>query len=182
MKPYKLAFKITFLNRIQKKTTIKMGKFAIIIITIYILYYAGNIIYDLFLKNGTVVKDQESQEFSLTEFAENNSDEMRGIGIEDVENLNTPNSFNKRELEPSITDESEERQDLEYWREKFESEQNIDSFHQNTEEIQSPSIEESNSSLSKANKNKWHQMLNLAETSVQLISSNDGYKIYQSMM
>lgn len=159
-----------------------MEKFAIIIITLYILYYAGNILYDLFLKKETVVKDEESEEFSLTEFAENNSDGVKDIGIEDVENLNTPNSFNKRELEPSITDESEERQDLESWREKFESEQNIDSFHQNTEEIQSPNNEETNSSLSKANKNKWHQMLNLAETSVQLISNNDGYKIYQSMM
>ncbi|MDN3607243.1 hypothetical protein [Kaistella yonginensis] len=153
-----------------------MGKFAIIIITIYILYYAGIVIYDLFLKKETVVKE-ESEEFSLTEFAENNRDEVKDIGIEDVENLNTPNSFNKRELEPSITDESEERQDLESWREKFESEQNIDSFHQNDDGIQGPS-----DGLSKANKNKWYQMLNLAETSVQLISSNDGYKIYQSMM
>lgn len=159
-----------------------MTKFATIVLVLYFLYYAGNMIYDLFLKKDFTIKNEEIEEFSLMESSEEFKDDVKDIGIEDVENLNMPNSFTKRELLPSPIEESEERQDMDYWREKFESEQNIDSFHQNAEDIQSSSNEETNSSLSKANKNKWHQMLNLAETSVQLISNNDGYKIYQSMM
>ena len=159
-----------------------MGKFTIIIIIFYILYYAGNIIYDLFLKNETVVKNEETEEFSLMEFSEEHKDDVKDIGIEDVENLNMPNSFTKRELSPSPIEESEERQDMDYWREKFESEQNIDSFHQNNEVIPSSGNEETHSIPNKTNKDKWHQLLNLAETSVQLISNNNGHKIYQSMM
>ena len=159
-----------------------MTKFAAIVIALYFLYYAGNMIYDLFLKKDFTVKNEETDEFSLMEFSEEYRDDVKDIGIEDVENLNMPNSFTKRELAPFPIEESEERQDMDYWREKFESEQNIDSFHQNNEVIPSSSNEKMDSTPNKTNKDKWHQLLNLAETSVQLISNNDGHKIYQSMM
>ena len=159
-----------------------MTKFAAIVLALYFLYYAGNIIYDLFLKKNFTVKNEETEEFSLMEFSEEYKDDVKDIGIEDVENLNMPNSFTKRELQPSPIEESEEREDIDYWREKFESEQNIDSFHQNNAVIPSSSNEETNSIPNKTSKNQWHQLLNLAETSVQLISNNDGHKIYQSML
>lgn len=159
-----------------------MTKFAAIVLALYFLYYAGNMIYDLFLKKDFTVKNEATEEFSLMEFSEEYKDDVKDIGIEDVENLNMPNSFTKRELAPSPIEESEEREDIDYWREKFESEQNIDSFHQNNEVIPSSGNEETHSIPNKTNKDKWHQLLNLAETSVQLISNNDGYKIYQSMM
>ncbi|MGA9212960.1 hypothetical protein [Kaistella sp.] len=159
-----------------------MTKFAAIVIAIYFLYYVGNVIYDLFLKKEITVKNEETEEFSLMEFSEEYEDDVKDIGIEDVENLNMPNSFTKRELQPSPIEESEEREDIDYWREKFEFEQNIDSFHQNNEVILSSSSEETHSTPNKTSKDKWCQLLNLAETSVQLVSNNDGYKIYQSMM
>jgi hypothetical protein len=94
----------------------------------------------------------------------------------------------------------EENPDLEELRRRFESEQNIDGFDQleepvkntsgNTEAIQSKNNEnyqnqiqeEQGLSIQKSNRNKWHQLLNLAETSVQMISHYDGYKIYHSIM
>jgi len=85
-------------------------------------------------------------------------------------------------------------------REQFESEQDIDNF-QNEEEIEEeqPKISETLPSQTEEtipnqstdngiltagqnNTDKFRDLLNLAETSVQLISSIDGYKIYQSTM
>lgn len=104
-----------------------MTKFLIILIALYILYYIGNIVYDLFIKKESTLVTEESDVFSLAEFEEQNRDDVTTVGIEDVENLNTPKSFTKREF-PSSNDLSEDREDIEVWRQRFESEQNIDSF------------------------------------------------------
>ena len=104
-----------------------MTKFLIILIALYVLYYIGNIVYDLFIKKGSTLITEESDFFSLAEFEEQNRDDVTTVGIEDVENLNTPKSFNKREF-PVNNDLSENREDIEVWRQRFESEQNIDSF------------------------------------------------------
>ena len=104
-----------------------MTKFLIILIALYILYYIGNIVYDLFIKKESTLVTEESDVFSLAVFEEQNRDDVTTVGIEDVENLNTPKSFTKREF-PVNNDLSEDREDIEVWRQRFESEQNIDSF------------------------------------------------------
>ena len=104
-----------------------MTKFLIILIALYVLYYIGNIVYDLFIKKESTLVTEESDVFSLAEFEEQNRNDVTTVGIEDVENLNTPKSFNKREF-PVNNDLSENREDIEVWRQRFESEQNIDSF------------------------------------------------------
>ena len=94
----------------------------------------------------------------------------------------------------------EENPNLDELRRRFESEQDLDGFDQleepikntteNTEVIQSKNNEnhqnqiqeEQASSIQKSNRNKWYQLLNLAETSVQMISHHDGYKVYHSIM
>ncbi|WP_209389041.1 hypothetical protein [Chryseobacterium sp. RR2-3-20] len=177
-----------------------MLKYLLILLGAYLLYYAGNIVYDLFLKKEKAVQTDATEEFSLGEFAEKNKDKVQEIGIDDVENLNTPKSFSKRELIPTSPEDSDEIQDVEYWREKFESEENMDDFNnkeestentpenaeallsKNEEKSQNQHREEPTSPIQKLNTNKWHQMLNLAETSVQLIANTDGFKTYQSMM
>ncbi|SEG06457.1 hypothetical protein SAMN05421847_1431 [Halpernia humi] len=126
-----------------------MTKFLIILIALYILYYIGNIVYDLFIKKESTLVTEESDVFSLAEFEEQNRDDVTTVGIEDVENLNTPKSFNKREF-PVSNDLSEDREDIEVWRQRFESEQNIDSFESGIlsnkeEEIASVKIIEENS-------------------------------------
>ena len=178
-----------------------MLKYSLILLGAYFLYYAGNIVYDLFLKKEKTVHTDATEEFSLADFAESESLPPSSIGIEDVENIRTPKSFLKSEIQISqVQNTFEENPDLEELRRRFESEQDIDGFDnddepvknttENTEVVQSKNNEnyqnqiqeEQASSIQKSNRNKWHQLLNLAETSVQMISHNDGYKIYHSIM
>lgn len=177
-----------------------MVKISLSILAVYLIYYVVNILYDLFLKKETEIYKEEEEEFSLSEISEQYEDLTKNVGIEDVENLNTPKSFNKNLFHPDPIEGKEERQDLEHLREQFESEQDIDNF-QNEEKIEEehPKISETLPSLKKEtipnqntddrilnagqnNKDKFRDLLNLAETNVQLISSIDGYKIYQSTM
>jgi len=177
-----------------------MLKISLSILAVYLIYYAGNILYDLFLKKETEIYKEEEEEFSLSEISERYEDLIKNVGIEDVENLKTPRSFNENTFHPYPIEGKGERQDLEYLREQFESEQDIDNF-QNEEEIEEeqPKISETLPSQTEEtipnqstdngiltagqnNTDKFRDLLNLAETSVQLISSIDGYKIYQSTM
>lgn len=178
-----------------------MLKYSLILLGAYFLYYAGNIVYDLFLKKEKTLHTDVTEEFSLADFAESESLPPSSIGIEDVENIRTPKSFLKSEIPTAQAQNTfEENSDLEELRRRFESEQDLDGFDQleesvkntteNIETIQSKNNEnhqdhiqeEQASSIQKSNRNKWHQLLNLAETSVQMISHNDGYKIYHSTM
>lgn len=177
-----------------------MTKFLIILLALYIFYYIGNIVYDLFMKKESTLVTEEIDVFSLVEFEEQNRDAVTTVGIEDVENLNTPKSFNKNEF-PVDTEISEEREDIEVWRRRFESEQNIDSFDLDAVEsevvhnvtnavtatenaepelVDQVNTEDTNKILRKINKEKWYQMLNDAETTVQMISNTNGHKVYQA--
>ena len=73
-----------------------MIKISLCILAVYLTYYAGNILYDLFLKKEKEIYKEETEEFSLSEISEQYEDLTATIGIEDVENLNTPKSFNKK--------------------------------------------------------------------------------------
>ena len=178
-----------------------MLKYSFILLAVYFLYYAGNVVYDLFLKKEKTVHTDDTEEFSLADFAQSESLPPSSVGIEDVENIRTPKSFLKSEIPIAQAQNTfEENPDLEELRIRFESEQDLDGFDndeeavksttENTEVIQSKNNEnyqnhiqeEPASSIQKSNRNKWYQLLNLAETSVQMISHNDGYKTYQSIM
>lgn len=180
---------------------LNMTKFLIILIALYFLYYIGNIVYDLFVKKESTLVTEEIDVFSLVEFEEQNRDAVTTVRIEDVENLNTPKSFNKKEF-PVDIEISEEREDIEVWRRRFESEQNIDSFdldavesgvvHNVTNDVTAAennepefvdqvNTEDTNKILRKINKEKWYQMLNDAETTVQMISNANGHKVYQAV-
>ena len=177
---------------------LNMTKFLIILLALYFLYYLGNIVYDLFLKKESTVVTEEIDVFSL-DFEEQNRVAITTVGIEDVENLNTPKSFNKKEFQID-TEMSEEREDIEVWRQRFESEQNIDSFdsgtlesigddnnldevigaERNETDLRDEADSEVNQNLRKLNNDRWYQMLNDAETTVQLISNTNGHKVYQA--
>ena len=178
-----------------------MLKYSLILLGAYFLYYAGNIVYDLFLKKEKTIPTDATEEFSLADFAKSENLPPSSVGIEDVENIRTPKSFLKSEIPTTqVQNTFEENPDLDELRRRFESEQDLDGFDdmeklvknitENTEAIQSKknenyqnqNQEETSSSIQKSNRNKWHQLLNLAETSVQMISHNDGYKIYHSIM
>ena len=178
-----------------------MLKYTLILLGAYFLYYAGNIVYDLFLKKEKTLHTDVTEEFSLADFAQSENLPPSSVGIEDVENIRTPKSFLKSEIPTAQAQNTfEENPDLEELRRRFESEQDLDGFDQleepiknttenieaiqskNNENHQNHTQEEQGLSIQKSNRNKWHQLLNLAETSVQMISHNDGYKIYHSIM
>lgn len=181
-----------------------MIKIITTIIAVYLLYYAGNIVYDLFLKKDSSVKQDETEEYSLTVFSERDKDEIQTVGIDDTENINTPNSFNKKDLSPAGQDEQDETRDLENFRIKFESEQDIDDFNTilgieeksveinisetaDLDSIQTPDDQnEQKTETNSPNRNSYHKQfknfLNLAETNVQVLSNHDGCKVYQSMI
>lgn len=104
-----------------------MLKYSLILIGIYVLYYAGNIIYDLFLKKEKTVVTDESEEFSLISFAKTESPPESRIEIDDVENIRTPKSFQKANAPISIDPSTVfEKPDLEEMRRKFEAEEELD--------------------------------------------------------
>lgn len=105
-----------------------MIKIFLTILVVYLLYYAGNIVYDLFLKKDHESKEEEAEEYALTAFSEIDANEIKRVSIDDVEHLNTPNSFNTKGLFSSNDEEPHDPHDLENWRKKFESEQDIDAF------------------------------------------------------
>ncbi len=170
-----------------------MIKISLCILAVYLLYYSGNILYDLFLKKEKEVRTDEMEEFSLSEISEQYEAAAINMEIEDVENLSTPKSFNKNRIHSDFGGK-DERQDLEHLRKQYEAEQDLEpqmeDKTENTEylaskdeiDIQLESSKDLVSSIQKSNKDKWHQLLNLAETSVQLIANQDGCKIYQSTM
>ncbi len=167
---------------------------------VYLVYYAGNILYDLFLKNEKDSYKEETEEFSLSEISEQYEHLPKIVGIEDVENLNTPKSYNSNIIHTDSAEGKEERQDLKNLREQFESEQDIDNFlydqeisedqrdlsdirpRDNDEKSSHQNTDESSLNTSKTNNDKFRNLLNLAETNVQLIANNNGYKTYQSTM
>lgn len=108
-----------------------MIKISLGILAVYLIYYAGNILYDLFLKKENENNIEETEEFSLSEISGQYENLTATIGIEDVENINTPKSFSKNQIHSEIIEGKEERQDLEYLREQFESEQDLDE-HENS--------------------------------------------------
>lgn len=199
MKPWIPIFNpIIYFQSLEK--LLNMTKFLIILLALYILYYIGNMVYDLFVKKESTLVTEEIDVFSLVEFEEKNRDAVTTVGIEDVENLNTPKSFNKKEFLID-TEISEEREDIEVWRRRFESEQNIDSFdvdavesevvhnvidhvtptkNHEPELMDQVSTEDPNQILHKINKEQWYQMLNDAESTVQMISNTNGHKVYQA--
>ena len=150
-----------------------MIKFSLLLLTAYVLYYAGNIIYDLFLKKAATTNQEESEVFSLSDFTDEKED-AKIVGIEDVENLNTPQSFTKKEIIPKLSSEDEERLSLDELRQRFESEQDLDDISDSEPEKKKETPKEKDSN--------WQNILNLSETMVQLVSNIDGHKVYQSTM
>lgn len=150
-----------------------MIKFSLLLLTAYVLYYAGNIIYDLFIKKEATIHQEESEIFSLSEFTDKKED-PKVVGIEDVENLNTPQSFTKKEIIPKSSSEDEERLSLDELRQRFESEQDLNDISVSEPEKEREALKEKDSN--------WQNILNLSETMVQLVSNIDGHKVYHSIM
>lgn len=152
-----------------------MIKFTLTLLAVYILYYGGNILYDLFIKKEKVIVADEGETFSLEDIAAKDSEPISNVGIEDVENINMPNQFQKNEWSNNNNDEdSSHVQDIEELRKRFEAEQEIDDISSTKNKIETPPVA--------TKKSEWKEILGKAETNVKLVANYEGHKVFHSLI
>lgn len=151
-------------------------KFIPIILGLYLLYYVGMVIYDLFLKKEKVVEAENSeQNYSISDFAQQNKETPVVVGIEDVENIRTPKSYEETQ-EPFIS-ATDENQDIEKLKNKYEDENKLEEEEM---EIAEEQTENKNPSIAdKPISNlKIKDILNHINTKVKMVANYDGQKVY----
>ena len=157
-------------------------KFIPIILGLYLLYYVGMVIYDLFLKKEKVIEaDNNEQNFSLSEFAEQQYQEPISVGIEDVENIRTPKSY--EEIQEPFLSATDENQDIEKLKNKYEDENKLEEEEMEIAENKiEPEVQTENKNPSIADKPisnlKIKDILNHINTKVKMVANYDGQKVY----
>ncbi|SIT96859.1 hypothetical protein SAMN05660493_01554 [Epilithonimonas bovis DSM 19482] len=151
-----------------------MIKFTLTLLAVYILYYGGNILYDLFIKKEKVIVADEGETFSLEDIAAKDSEPISNVGIEDVENINMPNQFQKNEWSNNNDEDSSHVQDIEELRKRFEAEQEIDDISSTKNKIETPPVAKK--------KSEWKEFLGKAETNVRLVANYEGHKVFHSLI
>ena len=151
-------------------------KFIPIILGLYFLYYVGMFIYDLFLKKEKVVEAENSeQNYSISDFAQQNKETPVVVGIEDVENIRTPKSY--EEIQEPFLSATDENQDIEKLKNKYEDENKLEEEEM---EIAEEQTENKNPSIAdKPISNlKIKDILNHINTKVKMVANYDGQKVY----
>jgi hypothetical protein len=151
-------------------------KFIPIILGLYFLYYVGIVIYDLFLKKEKVVEAENSeQNYSISDFAQQNKETPVVVGIEDVENIRTPKSY--EEIQEPFLSATDENQDIEKLKNKYEDENKLEEEEM---EIAEEQTENKNPSIAdKPISNlKIKDILNHINTKVKMVANYDGQKVY----
>ena len=126
-----------------------MLKYSFILLVAYFLYYAGNIVYDLFLKKEKEIQTDVAEEFSLADFGQTDHQPPSQVRIEDVEHIKTPNSFIKKELPSQKQTSFEENPSLDELRRRFEAEQDIDEIFPNQNKSEKEAEKENEESSDK---------------------------------
>ncbi len=163
-----------------------MAKFTTILTVLYFLYYSANIVYDLFIKKDPKSINEDTSEEFLVQEVTPERQEVKTIGIDDVETLSNPT------LNEYITEETdkEEVPNFDELRKKFEQEQDIVSFETDSEgtierkekERKKQAEEKRMEEFKKQNGKHFKQLMRMAETNVQTVGSIEGQKIYHSTM
>ena len=157
-------------------------KFIPIILGLYFLYYVGMVIYDLFLKKEKVVEAENSEpNYSISDFAQQNKETPVVVGIEDVENIRTPKSY--EEIQEPFLSATDENQDIEKLKNKYEDENKLDEEEMEIAENKTESEEQTeNKNPSIADKPisnlKIKDILNHINTKVKMVANYDGQKVY----
>lgn len=157
-------------------------KFIPIILGLYFLYYVGMVIYDLFLKKEKVVEAENSeQNYSISDFAQQNKETPVVVGIEDVENIRTPKSY--EEIQEPFLSATDENQDIEKLKNKYEDENKLEEEAMEIAENKTESKEQTeNKNPSIADKPisnlKIKDILNHINTKVKMVANYDGQKVY----
>ena len=161
-------------------------------------------IFYLFLKKEKLTEVDMTEEFSLADISNSDNQPSVQVGIEDVENIKTPKSYLKKDINPAQNPDSfEENPDLDELRKRFEAEQDFDeifptpnnSENKEEKEPENPSGKENfpNQNINKTDEkpkrktivkkeNQWKDFLNLAETTVKMVANFEGHKVYHSLV
>lgn len=99
-----------------------MGKFVTILIILYVLYYAGNIIYDLYIKKEKVEKVEE-EVFSIDGLE--TQEDIKQVKIDDVENRNDVSSKEEELYEADYNGNDTPQFNMEALKRKHEEEREI---------------------------------------------------------
>ena len=159
-----------------------MIKLSLILLTIYIIYYVGIIVFDLFFKKEKVIITEISEEFSLADIEK---EEAVSVGIEDVESMKTPKTFEtKAEFFETNSDTEADIEDL---RKKFEAEEELEKTSPISELIKEekeivPEQEEIAEREKQQNNTDWKSLMKLSETSVQIVEKKKKKKVYHSIL
>ena len=180
-----------------------MGKILIYIIGAYCVYYAFNIVYDMFLAKEKVPKQNDDGEtISLGEITENDYAAVKNVAVEDVETVNFPTSFDADEEEIFSSSNGEEIP-LESLKIQYEEESLIEQESKETEDFKNQQVDfiEAKSSIksvlalktqniiSEAKQiisnnttelDNWESFMDRATANVVLTSNNDGHKVFKS--
>ncbi len=151
-----------------------------IILGVYAVYYSINIVYDLFFRKEKDSKEDENfDEFSLADFADQDKVKIKEIAIDDVEDLSNPIDKDKyiqedyfnNEIDPNIAElqrKYEEEQELHFLDKRIEKSEN--------------NIKEKIRIVREENEKRFKKIMQMAESSIQVIKTIEGQKIYQSVM
>ena len=157
-------------------------KFIPVILGLYFLYYVGMVIYDLFLKKEKVVEAENSElNYSISDFAQQNKETPVVVGIEDVENIRTPKSY--EEIQEPFLSATDENQDIEKLKNKYEDENKLEEEEMEIAENKiEPEVQTENKNPSIADKPisnlKIKDILNHINTKVKMVANYDGQKVY----
>jgi hypothetical protein len=170
-----------------------MTTFFQIVIIVYLLYYAGNILYDLYFKKEKLtVEEEDKQEFSLSGIEQI---KVTNVDFNDVEEMTTSSSteIDENDLFPSTPDETATVPDevLNAMMRKHQEEEQLNT--DNTDEPETSSdntggestelTNEQKQELLKDNRARFKDIMNMAETSVQVVVSGEGengIKVYKA--
>lgn len=164
-----------------------MGKFVLVVLGIYILYYAGNIIYDLYIKKEKV---EEPEEQVLTIDGIETEENVSNIQIDDVEEINSAQNT-QEEYESDYNGDDDKSQhtqqiNIETIKQKHEAENELENYttDENKDESDTESIEIQEEPIVKKGFGKLFspfdikQMIQNAETKVTIADVKDGYAFY----
>lgn len=179
-----------------------IGKLIGYIIGAYVLYYAANVIYDLYLaKEKKPKEDDDGEVINLGNLVtHNNDDDVANVYVEEVEIVSVPDSYNGEESVVDYQEENLKTYDT--------SLQNAYEEEESFAFIEAKQMEEANEDLNKASKSikevlhactqsiisekkelvktgselltDWNELMQSAQTKIAMVSNNNGHKVFKS--
>lgn len=154
-----------------------MTNFVLITLALYILYYAGNIVYDLFIaKEKKLVTEEDKEEFSLENLADADDVNVTQVDLDSVEEITSSNSIEIDENEIFNNDEEIEENVISVYNPNNSSEiEENKTFFENV-----PTVENTKEHIREVQRKRFRDILNQAETNVQVVLNAEGEKMYRS--